>query len=118
MEKYGKLKAYRVAYQLCLATYKLTSNFPPSEKFALVQQLRRAAYSVIANIAEGSRMTSDKERVRYHTTAIGSLEELKCLYSLATDLGYMEPKKKERVTREASDTGKMLVGLNKSLAVG
>lgn len=115
MGSYEKLNAYKVAYKLCLGTYQLTKQFPSNEQFAIVSQMRRAAYSVTANIAEGSRKRTAKERIRYHHIAIGSLDELKSFYQLATDLGYCDSEQSEKARKLASDVGKMLVGLNKSL---
>src|SRR5438309_129943 len=116
MEQFEKLHAYQAAYKLCLGTYKITAGFPDTEKFAMTSQMRRAAYSVISNIAEGSRKSA-KERRHFNQIAIGSLDELKAFYKLASDLGYCTQVHVERATKLASDTGKMLVGLNKKLLV-
>jgi len=115
MERFEKLNAYQVAYRLCLGTYTLTRSFPKNEQYALVSQMRRAAYSVIANIAEGSRAITVKERQRYNQMAIASLEELKCFYRLSSDLGYCRNEYATTAIKVAGQVGKMLVGLNRSL---
>ncbi len=83
------LVVWKEAYQLCLQVYRYTKKFPSEEKFALTNQVRRAACSVPFNIAEGNQKHSIKERSRYCEIVKGSLEELHCQCRLARDLGYM-----------------------------
>jgi four helix bundle protein len=72
-----------------LEVYRLTSGFPRDEKFGLVSQMRRAAVSVPANIAEGFKKRGSKDKANFYNIAQGSLEELRYYFILARDLGYM-----------------------------
>jgi four helix bundle protein len=86
---YEKLVAWQEAYGLCLWIYKITAKFPSEEKFGLVSQMRRSAYSVPINIAEGNTKRSQKEKAHFFEIAQSSLEELHCECRLSMDLGYM-----------------------------
>jgi four helix bundle protein len=76
------------AHQLVLALYRFTNDFPKSETYGLTSQLRRAAVSVPANIAEGFKKTGRPDKARFMNTAQGSLEECRYYLILAADLGY------------------------------
>ena len=82
------LIVWQKAHQLVLALYRLTENFPKSEIYGLTSQLRRAAVSVPANIAEGFKKTGRADKARFMNTAQGSLEECRYYLILAADLGY------------------------------
>jgi four helix bundle protein len=82
------LTVWRKAHQLVLGIYRLTESFPDREKFGLSHQMRRAAVSVPANIAEGFGKRSQPEKARFLNIAEGSLEECRYYLILAQDLGY------------------------------
>jgi four helix bundle protein len=84
-----KLNAYKVSEELTLECYKLTGLLPSDEKFAMVQQIRRAALSVHLNIAEGSSRQSDVERRRYFEIARGSVVEIDAAIGIAHKLMYL-----------------------------
>jgi four helix bundle protein len=86
MQKYEGLLAWQRARELVLGVYDATSTWPASERYGLTAQLRRAAVSVAANIAEGSAKRGPKEFRRFLDMAIGSLAEVGCLLTLAHDL--------------------------------
>jgi len=69
--------------------YRLTGGFPNDEKFGLVSQMRRAAVSVPASIAEGFKKRGNKDKANFYNIAQGSLEELRYDFILAQDLGYL-----------------------------
>jgi four helix bundle protein len=71
-----------------LAVYRLTENFPKSELFGLTSQMRRAAISIPANIAEGYKKRGKPDKLRLVNVAQGSLEELRYYFILSKDLGY------------------------------
>ncbi len=93
MKDVRRLQIYQDAYQLSLEIYIETRKFPSDEIFGLTAQLRRAAYSIAANIAEGYRKKSPKEKLHFYNTSLCSLEECRYFASLATDLKYMEHNK-------------------------
>jgi len=85
-----KLNVYLFSQQLALECYKITKLFPPDEKFALVQQIRRAALSVHLNIAEGASRKSEVERKRYFEIARGSVIEIDTAIGIAYQLLYVK----------------------------
>jgi four helix bundle protein len=82
------LLVWRKAHQFVLAIYQLTAAFPKTEIYGLTQQLRRAAVSIPANIAEGFRRRGRADKVRFLNIAEGSLQECHYYLILAQDLGY------------------------------
>lgn len=79
---------WQKAHEFVLATYKLTGAFPDREKFGLTAQMRRAAVSIPANIAEGFAKRSRAEKGRFFNIAQGSLGECRYYLILTRDLGY------------------------------
>lgn len=84
-----RLSVFLKSRELVLECYKLSRNFPIDEKFALVQQIRRASYSIHLNIAEGCSRKSSIERKRFFEIARGSLIEVDTVLGLAVDLDYI-----------------------------
>jgi four helix bundle protein len=68
--------------------YIVVNSFPADKKFALIQQIKRAALSVCLNIAEGVSRKSELERKRFYEIARGSIVEIDAAFDLASDLGY------------------------------
>jgi four helix bundle protein len=83
---YEKLIVWKEAHLLCLRIYRETKVFPIEERFSLVSQMRRAAYSVPMNIAEGNTKHSRKDQCRFIDIAMGSLEELHYQSLLAREI--------------------------------
>ena len=84
------LIVWQKAHAFTLGTYALTQKFPRNEMFGLTSQMRRAAVSISANIAEGFKKRSQLDKVRFLNIAQGSLEECRYYLILAKDLGYGE----------------------------
>jgi four helix bundle protein len=82
------LVVWQKAHALVLAVYSYTAIFPKQETYALTMQMRRAAVSIPANIAEGFRIRGRADKARFMNTAEGSLEESRYYLILAQDLGY------------------------------
>jgi len=82
------LLVWRKAHEFTLAVYTFTAAFPKAETYGLALQMRRAAVSVPANIAEGFRRRGKPEKARFMNIAEGSLEESRYYLILAQDLGY------------------------------
>ncbi len=82
------LVVWQKAHGFVIEVYRLTSDFPKSEIYGLVQQLRRAAVSIPANIAEGFTRRGRSDKARFMNIAESSLEESRYYLILAKDLGY------------------------------
>ena len=96
------LMVWRKAHDLVLAVYRFTESFPEREKFGLTHQMRRAAVSIPANIAEGFGKRSSAEKARFLNIAEGSLEECRYYLILAQDLGYGQTESLNEILEEAS----------------
>jgi four helix bundle protein len=94
---YERLIVWQEAHRLCLSIYALTNRLPSEEKFALKDQMHRAAYSIPMNIAEGNIKRSTKERRRFMEIAEGSLEELHYQCRLMLDLQYLDSSAFEKI---------------------
>lgn len=81
--------AWQKAYEFVLLTYKTTHGFPDFERFGLASQFQRAAVSIAANIAEGSKKLSKADKLRLMNIAQGSLEECRFYVMLSKDLEYI-----------------------------
>jgi four helix bundle protein len=86
------LVVWRRAYQFALALYKITDSFPRHELYGLTSQMRRAAVSVPANIAEGFKKRGRLDKARFLNIAQGSVEESRCYLLMSQDLGYGDTK--------------------------
>lgn len=87
---YTKLIVWQKAMELVKSIYKHTKGFPPDERFALTDQLRRAAVSIPSNIAEGCGRTGNKDYAYFLAIARGSLYKTATQLRIAQDLGYMD----------------------------
>ena len=87
-KSFEDLIVWQKAHQFVLDCYGYTRGFPREEMFVLSAQMRRAAISIPANIAEGFRKRSDAEKLRYYNIAQGSIEESSYYLILSPDLGY------------------------------
>lgn len=114
-EKFQDLNVWKKAHELVKLTYKLTEKFPQKEMFGLTSQMRRAAVSVAANIAEGSKRASNKDRIHFHVMASGSLEELKYYFILSCDLEFITIDEKGGALEISRYTGAMLYKLSETL---
>jgi len=112
---YKKIVAWQRGHELTLAVYRETKKFPADERFALTSQLRRATYSVPANIAEGSGRGTRKEYLRFLLIAIASLKETEYFLLLSHDLGYLKSREYVRVTDLVNGTFAPLHGLIKAV---
>src|SRR5882672_10937121 len=89
MRDYTKIEAWKLADDLTVAIYERTRTFPREEIYGLTSQIRRAAYSVPANIAEGSSRESKRDYLHFLYIARGSLTEAQYFFHLAHRLGYL-----------------------------
>ncbi|MBI4727739.1 four helix bundle protein [candidate division TA06 bacterium] len=112
--KFTNLLVWQRAHALVLELCKITKSFPKDELFSLTPQMRRAAMSIAANIAEGSKKSRAEFR-RFLTISEGSLEEIKYFLILSKDLGYITEEKHEQMTTRANEVGFLLHRLRLSL---
>jgi four helix bundle protein len=111
VSNYESLEVWKRAHQLTLDVYRITQSFPSSELYGLTSQLRRAAASIPANLAEGSGRGSDRELTRYCRIAAGSSSELEYHLLLASELGYVDSEDHIRLTQEVKGVRRMLMSL-------
>ncbi|MBI4022863.1 four helix bundle protein [Candidatus Berkelbacteria bacterium] len=84
-----RLDAWKESLKLAKLIYELSQRFPDSERYGLVSQMRRAAVSVLSNIAEGAARNSRKEFAQFLSIAQGSLSELEAQVIISQELGYI-----------------------------
>lgn len=106
-----KLQAWKLADDLTVAIYERTRAFPREEAYGLTSQLRRASYSVPANIVEGSSRESKKDYLHFLYIARGSLSETQYFIHLARRLGYLPEPEAERLAGQTKQTFACLHGL-------
>ena len=109
------LQVWQKAHTFTLEIYKNTAQFPSSEKYALSDQMRRAASSIGANIFEGSYRIGTNEFRYFVNIARGSAGELKYFLLLSRDLEYITDERYNDLSQEIDNICKMLYGLIKSL---
>ncbi|WP_430966938.1 four helix bundle protein [Spongiimicrobium sp. 2-473A-2-J] len=90
MRDYRKYDIWKLGHEITLNIYKLSAAFPEEERYGITGQVRRAAYSIPSNIAEGCGRSSDAEFKRYLTISLGSASELEYFTMLIRDLGYIK----------------------------
>lgn len=90
MHRYKDLDIWKLSRKFCTPIYKITQNFPDSERFGLVSQLRRAATSVPSNIAEGSAKSSNKHFLIFLENSLGSCYEIETQLLVSYDVGYLK----------------------------
>lgn len=115
MRDYAKIVAWQKADDLTVEIYKTTTSFPKDEIYALTSQIRRAAYSVPANIVEGSSRSSQKDYLHFLYIARGSLSETRYFIHLSRRLGYFSKEQAETLTDQAEEVSRTLVGLIKAV---
>ncbi len=104
-EKFEDLIVWQKAHQMVLRVYRLSASYPKTETFGLVSQMRRAAVSVPANIAEAFKRRGQSDKARVMNIAQGSLEELRYYFILGRDLGYL---KASESSEDVQEVGRML----------
>ncbi|MBW2466538.1 MAG: four helix bundle protein [Deltaproteobacteria bacterium] len=115
MKNFKELLVWQKAHLLTLSLYKITKCFPEDEKYGLVSQIKRAACSIAANIAEGCGGNSDTEFARYLQIALGSASELEYHILLAHDLKMIDASNYEKLTNDVVEIKKMLTSFIKKL---
>ncbi len=115
MQDFRKLKVWQKSHQLVLAVYGATSQFPKTEAYGLVSQMRRAAVSIPTNISEGCGRGGDAEFRRFMQFAMGSAAELEYELFLSKDLGFIKPDQYRQLAEKISEIKRMLTSFLKKL---
>jgi len=118
MGDYRQLCVWKRAHKLALEVYRSTECCPARERYGLAAQMRRAAVSVISNIAEGCGRQGDKELTRFLRIARGSVRELDCQMLFCRDLGYVPKEVWAAMEVESDEISRMLNGLIRSFHAG
>lgn len=111
MADYRKLLVWQKSRVLVKQIYQHTKTFPSYETFGLVNQMRRAAVSILSNIAEGCGRQSDKEFIQFLHIAKGSLFEVESQLYVAMDLGYIKEIDLKETEALCEEVGQMISGL-------
>jgi four helix bundle protein len=115
VKAFRDLKVWEKAHQLTLQVYKATAPFPKEEMYGLTSQIRRAAASIPANIAEGCGRSSDAELGRFLQIAMGSASELEYHLLLARDLLLLAEKDYGQLNLEVTEVKRMLASFIQKL---
>jgi len=115
MRPHEKLDVWCVAMDFVVVVYQATESFPKEEKFGLISQIRRAAVSIPANVAEGAARRSPKEFVHFISNAQGSASELETELLIAQRLGYLQKSIYLEMHNTLDNIGRMLIGLAQHL---
>jgi len=111
IHKFTDLIAWQEGHKLVVLVYKITKDFPPEERYCLVDQMRRAVVSFTSNIAEGFSRRSVKEKYQFYSTSKGSMAELKNLLLIARDVGYISQEVFSKAAKQSVVANKLLTGL-------
>lgn len=110
IQSFTDLNVWKEGHKLVIMVYKITELFPKSEVYLLVDQMRRAASSITANIAEGFGRQTYKEKTQFYYLAQGSLTELKNFILIARDVNYLKKKDFDTLAEQANITHRLLQG--------
>jgi len=108
------LNVWKEGHKLVLMLYKVTDSFPKTEKYSLINQMRRAVVSVTSNIAEGFGRQGYKEKIQFYYLSQGSLIELKNQLIISRDVGYFDSKTYVEMKNQADTCHRLLQGLIRS----
>ena len=108
MGNFKQLSVWKRAHSFALEVHRCTSSFPVSERYGLAAQMRRAAVSVVSNIAEGCGRHHDRELAYFLRIARGSVREVECQLLLSRDLGYVAQDVWTTMDATAQEISKML----------
>ncbi|NET17146.1 MAG: four helix bundle protein [Okeania sp. SIO1H6] len=111
-KSFQDLIVWQKAHQFVLNIYNFSSNFPKSEMYGLTSQLRRAAVSIPANIAEGFKKRTSPDKLRFFNIAQGSLEECRYYLILAKDLNYGDS---NSLMSQLEEVSRLLIRYSKSI---
>ncbi len=115
IKNFRDLQVWQKAIDLVVRCYSIAKGLPEYEKYGLSSQIRRAAVSIPANIAEGHSRSHTKEYLQHISIAYGSLSELETLLIICERLEYISNTAMNAALEQTSEIGRMLNGLRSSL---
>lgn len=115
MRPHKNLDVWKKSVDFVIDIYKATENFPTDERFGLTSQLRRAAVSIPANIAEGAGRKSNKEFLNFLSIAQGSASEVETEILIAYRLDYLSLENYNSLIESLDNIGRMITGLSNHL---
>lgn len=116
IERFEDIEAWKRARELTRAVYKVTDESSFARDFALRDQIRRAAISIMSNIAEGYERDGDKEFRQFLSVAKGAVGEVKAQLYVALDVGHLTETEFSRLFDLADETGKLIGGFIRYLS--
>jgi four helix bundle protein len=108
MRNFRNYEVWQNSKELVILLYQLTMNFPDTEKFGLISQIRRAAVSIPANIAEGAGRRTEKDFRSFLYVSLGSAFELETLIELSFDLGFIDKDNYNGITEKINHVQRQL----------
>jgi four helix bundle protein len=117
MRPHQNLAAWLKALDLITDVYKGTERFPKEERYGLTSQIRRAAVSIPANIAEGAGRHSKKEFAHFLSNSQGSASELETELVIAHRLGYLDETTFARLIAQLERIGRLITGLRRHVMI-
>ncbi|HCU12536.1 MAG TPA: four helix bundle protein [Gemmatimonadetes bacterium] len=115
VQSYRDLRVWNIAVELTLEIYRITESFPSSERFGLISQLRRAAVSVVSNIAEGHARNTRGEYRNFISFARASAIEVEVQLFLSEQLGYVQTPTLIKARDHCNAISRMLTNLKRAL---
>ena len=116
MTTFRDLEVWRRSMELSELCYRVTASFPRSELFGLAGQMRRAAVSVAANVAEGHCRRSTRAFMNHVSIALGSNGELSTLIELSQRMGFITREQRAELDGGNELIGRLLYGLHRALS--
>jgi four helix bundle protein len=115
VQSYRDLRVWKTAVELTLEIYRITESLPPSERFGLSSQLRRAAVSIASNIAEGHARSTRGEYLNFLSIARGSAIEVEVQLFLAEQIGYLQTPTLVKARGQCDAISRMITTLKRAL---
>lgn len=110
INSFKDLIVWQKAKQLAVLSYRMTESFPKNEMYGLVPQIRRAAVSIVANIAEGRGRNTRKDFANFLHIALGSCSELEAEFDISKELGF-------GIIKQYSEIDDLIIEVRKMLTV-
>lgn len=118
MQDFKRLNIYNDSKEFVVDMYEVLGNFPPTERYGLSDQLRRASISVPSNISEGTGQPTNKAFAKYLHHSLGSCKEIECQLDLAQTLGFISKNDYERLDSKIVSIAKQISSLIKRINEG